>query len=490
MATGPADDAVVTVTVARPKARCSGPRVVSTVWIRDIGATRQVCQNHPVRVYTAVSVTSHRCSRYHHVGSTTATVPPTTATTSPGPSSHHRAASITRPSSISGTADAATGSATSTRHHVVARGSSHLRGARSVGAFVTVLLSSKVDRARISAPAPRVPRLPGHRWIAYDDAVSTTTARTPQAQGSGRFSRWVPLPSEAALRRLAVTSLLTQGGIIVTGGAVRLTDSGLGCPDWPHCTSGSIAATPEMGLHGAIEFGNRMLTFVLGIVAAAMLVAVMRTLSSDRARRDLLLPSLFLLCVIPAQAVIGGITVWTDLNPWVVMFHFLVSAVLVGVATVLVRRAARPAGMVPTRVGHPWLERLSVLVLVTTAAVVYLGTVVTGSGPHAGDPDARRTGLDVALVTQLHGDAVLLLVGLSVGLYFAARLTGSPGRTATAAAVLIGIEVAQGVIGVVQYRLELPELLVGLHMLGAAVMVFAAVDAWYATRWLPARVTT
>nr|WP_246210823.1 COX15/CtaA family protein [Phytoactinopolyspora alkaliphila] len=293
----------------------------------------------------------------------------------------------------------------------------------------------------------------------------------------------LPLPSEGAIRKLAYASLVTQSGIIVTGGAVRLTDSGLGCPDWPHCIEGSLTATPEMGLHGTIEFGNRLLTFVLGAVALAMLLAVIRTFTSARPRRDLLVPSVFLLAVIPAQAFVGGITVWTDLNPWVVMFHFLVSAVLVGVATVLVRRAQRPLGALPPRVGNAWLERLGLLTLVATAVAVYLGTVVTGSGPHAGDPDAKRTGLDVAVVTQIHADAVLILMGLTLGLYFAARAAGSPGRSAQAALVLFVVELGQGLIGVVQYRLELPELLVGLHMVGAALMIMAAVDAWYATRW-------
>ncbi|WP_203433915.1 COX15/CtaA family protein [Jiangella asiatica] len=319
--------------------------------------------------------------------------------------------------------------------------------------------------------------------------MTTTAPRTPAPAPApsrvGRLVRWLPLPSEATLRRLAVASLVTQAGIIVTGGAVRLTDSGLGCPDWPHCTQGSLTATPEMGLHGAIEFGNRLLTFVLGAVALAMLVAVIRTFDSDRPRRDLLVPAAFLLGFIPAQAVIGGITVWTDLNPWVVMFHFLVSTVLVGVATVMVRRAQRPMGAVPERVGQPWLQRLGLLTLAATAAVIYLGAVVTGSGPHAGDPDSKRTGLDVAVVTQVHADAVLVLVGLSIGLYFTARALGSPGRSARAAAVLLVVEAAQGVVGFVQYRLELPELLVGLHMLGAALMVVAAVDGWLATRWLP-----
>jgi cytochrome c oxidase assembly protein subunit 15 len=242
-----------------------------------------------------------------------------------------------------------------------------------------------------------------------------------------------------------------------------------------------------MGINGAIEFGNRLLTFVLGIVAAAMVGAVLRTFSSDRPRRDLLVPSVILLCFIPAQAVIGGITVISGLNPWVVMLHFMVSAVLVGVATVQVRRAQRPLGRVPDSVGSPWLARLAFAAVGATYAVVYLGTIVTGSGPHSGDPESKRTGLDLATVTQLHADGVFLLIGVSIGLYAACRAVGSPGRVGRAAAVLILAELAQGLIGVTQYALELPELLVGMHMLGAAVMIFAAVDAWLAARWLPSR---
>lgn len=328
--------------------------------------------------------------------------------------------------------------------------------------------------------------------------TTTRASGSPQAadpKGTTRptgLSHWLvkawqrlPVPSERALRGLAVASLISQAGIIVTGGAVRLTGSGLGCPDWPHCTDGSLTATSEMGIHGVIEFGNRLLTFVLGFVAAAMLGAVLRTLSSDRPRRDLLVPSVFLLCVIPAQAVIGGIAVRTGLNPWVVMLHFMVSAALVGVATVLVRRSQRHLGRVPDPVGSRWLARLALGVVAVTYLVVYLGTIVTASGPHAGDPDSQRTGLDLAMVTQLHADGVFVLLGLSIGLYAATRIIGSPGRTTRAATVLIIAELTQGIIGVTQYALELPELLVGLHMLGAAVMIFAAVDAWLAARWLP-----
>ena len=314
--------------------------------------------------------------------------------------------------------------------------------------------------------------------------VTAADTRATRPASSPRGWRRLPVPPERTIRLLAMASLVSQIVIVVTGGAVRLTGSGLGCPDWPHCTAGSLATTPEMGLHGAIEFGNRLLTFALGAIATATLLAILRTLRSRRPRRDLFLPAAVLLFGIPAQAVIGGITVWTDLNPWVVMLHFMCSAGLVGVATVLVRRSGRPLGAVPPRLGSPWLARLALATLVAAGGVVYLGTVVTASGPHAGDPDARRTGLDLSAVTHLHADAVFLLLGLSVGLYAASRALGSPGRLTRAAAALLVVEGVQGLVGVTQYRLELPELLVGLHMLGAALLVVTAVDAWLAARWL------
>lgn len=315
-----------------------------------------------------------------------------------------------------------------------------------------------------------------------------TEARSPPraaAPPTGRRRTWVP--SERAIRGLAVASLVSQVGIVVTGGAVRLTGSGLGCPEWPRCTPGSLGATPEMGIHGLVEFGNRLMTFVLGAIALATLAAVLATLRSGRPRRDLVVPAVVLLLGIPAQAVIGGMAVWYELNPWVVMLHFMCSAALIGVATVLVRRAQRPLGELPDRLGSTWLARLALAGVVTAYLAVYLGTIVTGSGPHAGDPNSPRTGFDVASVAQLHAHAVALLVGLTVGLYAAARAVGSPGRLASAVIVLLGVELAQGVVGAVQYVLGLPVLLVGLHMLGAALLVAAAVDAWLASRWLPSR---
>jgi cytochrome c oxidase assembly protein subunit 15 len=300
----------------------------------------------------------------------------------------------------------------------------------------------------------------------------------------------VPVPGDRTLRRLAIASLVSQIGIVVTGGAVRLTGSGLGCPEVPRCTQDSLVPTPELGIHGFIEFGNRLLTLVLVAIATATLLAVLRTLHSDRPRRDLLVPAVVLLLGVPVQAVIGMVTVWSTLNPWVVMLHFMCSAALIAVATILVRRAQRAAGAEPVEIDSPWLRRLATVMLVAAFGTVYLGTVVTGTGPHAGDRESPRTGLELESVAQLHVHAVCLLLGLSLGLLFAARAVGSPGRTARAALVLVGVELGQGAVGVVQYVLDLPVLLVGLHMLGAALLVAAAVDAWFAARWLPGPAVT
>ena len=308
---------------------------------------------------------------------------------------------------------------------------------------------------------------------AYHDPVTHPVAR---------LWRRLPEPSTRALRRLAIASLVSQAGIVVTGGAVRLTGSGLGCPTFPRCTEDSLVNTPEHGLHGYIEFGNRLLTFVLAAIALATLLAVLRTLAGPRPRRDLLPLAVVLLLGIPAQAMIGGITVLTRLNPWVVMLHFMCSAVLVGLATALLRRVSEPAVGPVRAVGSPWLRRLATIVVGVAYATVYAGTVVTGTGPHAGDPSSPRTGLDLEAVTQVHADLVFLLLGTTLGLWFAARALGSPGRTSRAAGTLLALELAQGTIGYTQVFTGVPVLLVGLHMLGATLIVIAAVDAWLSTR--------
>jgi cytochrome c oxidase assembly protein subunit 15 len=275
--------------------------------------------------------------------------------------------------------------------------------------------------------------------------------------------------SPAAVSRVALVNAVANGLIVVTGGLVRLTGSGLGCPTWPRCTDESFVATPELAGHGAIEFGNRLLTFVLTAAAIATVVAVWRS-----PRRDLRPLAVMTFLGIPAQALLGGVTVLTGLNPWTVAAHFLLSAVLVALATTLWLRSREPG------VGQPLLRRPFVLLVggiaAVTGVVLALGTVVTGSGPHSGDvpddPDAApvRMGFDPELVSQLHADVVFLLLGLTVALLVALYATDSPGRVRRAARDLLVVQLAQGVVGYVQFFTDLPIALVLLHMLGAVLI--------------------
>jgi heme a synthase len=270
--------------------------------------------------------------------------------------------------------------------------------------------------------------------------------------------------SPTAVSRVALLNAIANGLIVVTGGLVRLTGSGLGCPTWPRCTDDSFVATPELAGHGAIEFGNRLLTFVLTAAAIATVVIVWRS-----ARRDLRALAVVSFLGIPAQALLGGITVLTELNPWTVAAHFLVSMVLVAVATTLWLRSREPG------VGQPLVRRpLELLVLgiaAVTAAVLVLGTVVTGAGPHSGDENAAdRMDFDPETVSQLHADVVFLLVGLTVALLVALYAIDAPDRLRRAARDLLIVQLAQGVIGFVQYFTDLPILLVLLHMLGAVLI--------------------
>lgn len=269
----------------------------------------------------------------------------------------------------------------------------------------------------------------------------------------------------ALLWPAAIANLIANIGIVVTGGAVRLTASGLGCPTWPRCSEGSYVPHGELGWHGAIEFGNRLLTFVLVVIAVGCWTAAMaaRRRGDEGAGRAVRLSTLIALGI-PSQAVLGGITVLTDLNPWVVALHLLVSMALIGICVLLLdhlRPRSRPAA------GRA-LARLVAATFVVGWVVLYLGTVVTGSGPHSGDLDSRRTGLDPQVMSHVHAWAVYLLVALTVAVVLLARRAGL--RVLYGAAlVLLGVELAQGVIGFAQYVNDLPELLVGLHMLGAGL---------------------
>jgi cytochrome c oxidase assembly protein subunit 15 len=224
-----------------------------------------------------------------------------------------------------------------------------------------------------------------------------------------------------------------------------------------------------MGVHGVIEFGNRLLTVVLVAIALACFVAA---LVEKPRRRSLILLAFAIGLGIPGQGVVGGITVLTNLNPWVVGLHFLLSMALVAAAYALWTRTAEgdgPAGsLVPLPLRH--LARLTALV---SAAVIVLGVIVTGSGPHAGDKNAKRNGLDPQTVSQAHADLVFLLIGLSVALWFALRAVHAPPAAVRAAGLLVLVELAQGLIGFVQYFTHLPVLLVGFHMLGATLVWIA-----------------
>jgi heme a synthase len=279
--------------------------------------------------------------------------------------------------------------------------------------------------------------------------VGVTTS-APQVRG---LDRW--------LRPLGWATLVANCVLVVTGGAVRLTGSGLGCPTWPRCTDESFTPHGALELHSAIEFGNRMLTFVLVAVALATLVVAWQS-----GRRDLRRIALALALGIPAQAVIGGITVLTDLNPWVVSFHLLCSLAIVGLSVVFLQRIDHPDPVVARGpvVGLAWAT------FAAAWAVLYVGTIVTGSGPHAGDVDSPRNGLNPLQISQLHADAVFLFVGLTLGLLFAVHAIGASAPVRTAVLVLLGLELAQGAIGFVQYFTDLPIVLVGLHMLGAAAI--------------------
>jgi len=290
------------------------------------------------------------------------------------------------------------------------------------------------------------------------------------------------------LRPLAWATLVGNIAIVVTGGAVRLTGSGLGCPTWPRCTQQSFVPHGALGMHGAIEFGNRMVTFVLAAIAVATWVAAMR---ARPRRRSLRVLATVLALGIPGQALIGGLTVLTDLNPWVVSLHLMLSMVMITLAVVLVHQVHKPAATP----GEPSarlpavpavVRRLALAVLATAFVVLYLGTVVTGAGPHAGHLEATdlegnrvhlvRNGLDPQVISHVHAGAVYVLVALTLVTLLAAHRTGAPRAVRRAALTLLLVEAGQAVVGFTQYFNDLPVLLVGVHLLGAALLTAGA--AW------------
>jgi cytochrome c oxidase assembly protein subunit 15 len=285
--------------------------------------------------------------------------------------------------------------------------------------------------------------------------------------------------SPARIKLYVWLSLASQILIVVTGGAVRLTASGLGCPTWPKCTEDSITNVPEQGIHGFIEFANRLLTFVLILIALLTFIAIMR--SGKAKRKGMVWPSFSLGLGIIAQAIIGGISVLTNLNPWVVGLHFIVSSVLISIASILVWRFYKSEHQpVPYSVYllTPWIALSGIVALV-------VGVVVTGAGPHAGDANSPRNGLDLEIWQHLHSYPGYLSIALTfVTLLLLVRVNKlNAVSLSTKITFWLFIALAiQAIIGIAQSRMGVPPILVGLHMLGASVIASLLTFQWLSVR--------
>lgn len=325
----------------------------------------------------------------------------------------------------------------------------------------------------------------GSQRTGSDPAASAEAERAADGRrGPGRrwlralWLRLTPARLTGWARGTALASILANLLLIITGGLVRLTQSGLGCTTWPRCTSGSWTNVPEMGLHGFIEFGNRTLTGVLVVVAVLAWLAVVRIRA---AYGDLFLLATVLLAGIPVQAVVGGISVWLRLNPWMVGVHFILSAIMTGLAAMLwsrTRRYTLPAVRSAERLdqdgpAQPLLGWLVGVALVLVGVALYLGTLVTGTGPHSGDATSARHAFDALMVTRMHSGTVWLTVlTVVVGLLLCARRGWAP-AVRNSLLLCVAVLVLQGGIGYLQYFNGLPAWLVELHLLGAGLTAWA-----------------
>lgn len=289
----------------------------------------------------------------------------------------------------------------------------------------------------------------------------TTPSRVPAPLR--RFVAWLPVEVDRRVRVFAWLSFVAEVLIIGTGGAVRLTGSGLGCPTWPRCTPDSLVNTPEMGIHGIIEFGNRTLTGLVGILALAVVVLVWRM---RHERRVLFVLSLVVLAGIVAQALVGGVTVLTGLNPFIVGFHYVASVSLVAVCAAFLVFMYQPAGPRALAVPH-WFAGLVHATTGVLALTIVFGVLTTGAGPHSGDEDSIRNGFDAQVLEHVHAwPGYALFVLTLVVVVIAARLRLPVRRWATA---LLAVELVQIAVGLYQARNGLPELAVGTHMVLAAL---------------------
>lgn len=279
-------------------------------------------------------------------------------------------------------------------------------------------------------------------------------------------------PAPRWLQRIFWANLIAQVGIVITGGIVRVTGSGLGCPTWPECVEGSITPTSDQveGIHKLVEFGNRTLTGVLLILALAAVVGILVW-----RRQGVRRPWVFTLAVVPlvgtlAQAVLGGITVLVDLHPLAVASHLLLSMVVIAACVALVQFASEPIDPPGRATTRPATRYLGNALIVVTSAVVVMGTIVTGSGPHAGDARTPRLDIDPRLVSWLHADVVLLFIGLLVGMLALLYVDSSSATAKRRAWWVVAFSVLQAGVGYVQYFTGLPWVLVTLHLLGACLV--------------------
>lgn len=292
--------------------------------------------------------------------------------------------------------------------------------------------------------------------------------------------RWTP--SRRVVRQAAFIALAMMVVIVITGGAVRLTGSGLGCPTWPKCTEDSLTTTREMGLHGVIEFGNRMLTYVL---CAAVGWAIITARAVKPRRRSLTRLGWAQFWLVMGNALLGGIVVLVGLNPYTVSAHFLLSTALIAVATVMWQRT-REGDEAPRPLVGRAIQQLVWAMVVVSGLLIAVGTVVTGAGPHAGDSsEVPRMPLDWESVSKAHAVLAWIVVALTFALWFVLKAVDAPKGPLHRTRDLFLILLAQGVIGYVQYLTDLPEVLVGLHMFGSCLVWIAVLRVLLSLRERP-----
>lgn len=280
-----------------------------------------------------------------------------------------------------------------------------------------------------------------------------------------------PTISPQRYRTITIGALIALAVIIVTGAAVRLTNSGLGCDDWPNCSSERLIDVSSK--HAAIEQLNRLFT---GVVAVAVIAAVLGSYGRVGPRRaDLVRLSWWLVAGVVANAVLGGISVLVDLHPIAIQGHLLLSMALIVTGTVLVRRAGEPDGVERVAVVSEPTRRLVLLLFALTWVAVFTGTLVTGAGPHAGDENAERLDLDIASVARVHGTTVMATIAVALAIAWQVRRhRADDAALASAISTWLLVGVLQAAVGYVQYFNDVPELLVGIHVAGATAVMWAS----------------